>query len=291
MAVGEWFATFCSNLIVPDQDSISLRYKRITRRVNTDFWNTDSETAHSFYAGSYGRDTAIKGFSDLDMVFELPSSVYAQYDSYLGNGQSALLQAVRASVTKTYTNTSIRADGQIIQIPFTDGITFELLPSFKNTDGSYTYPDSNGGGSWKICDPKAEIRAMDSRNKDCNYNLTRLCRMMRKWKNHNNVPIKGLLIDTLAYQFIENWSYRDKSFLYYDWLSRDFFLWMSNQDKEQTWWRAPGSGRYVYGKGLFQYKAKQAYNLAAEAIAHQSKDEDWSAKYDWRQIYGTAFPD
>lgn len=291
MAVGEWFTTFCSNLIVLNQDDISARYKRITRRVNTDFWNTDSEVAHSFYAGSYGRNTAIRGFSDLDMVFELPYSVYQQYNAYVGNGQSALLQAVRSSVTKTYSNTNIRADGQIIQIPFTDGITFELLPAFKNIDGSYTYPDSNDGGSWKVCEPKAEIQAMDLRNKACNNNLTRLCRMMRRWKSYNNVPIKGLLIDTLAYQFIENWGYRDKSYLYYDFLSRDFFLWMSGQDKEQSWWRAPGSGRFVYGKGLFQYKAKQAYNLAVEAIVHQARGEDWAAKYDWRQIYGTAFPD
>lgn len=33
----------------------SLRYKRITKAINTEFWDSTSETDHSFYVGSYGR--------------------------------------------------------------------------------------------------------------------------------------------------------------------------------------------------------------------------------------------
>ena len=33
--------------------------------------------------------------------------------------------------------------------------------------------------------------------------------MMRAWKNNWSVPIGGLLIDTLAYQFIENYKYTE----------------------------------------------------------------------------------
>ena len=79
--------------------------------------------------------------------------------------------------------------------------------------------------------------------------------MMRAWKNQWSVPIGGLLIDTLCYQFIENYQYRDKSFLYYDFMCRDCFAWMADQDEKKEWWRAPGSGQNVHGKGLFQYKA------------------------------------
>ena len=92
--------TFCSNIQVQDNGTISTRYKNITRRLNTDFWNTTSDTSHSLYVGSYGRNTAIEGFSDLDMIFELPYSVYQQYNEYEGNGQSALLQAVKKSIEK-----------------------------------------------------------------------------------------------------------------------------------------------------------------------------------------------
>lgn len=292
MALADWFSTFCSNLQIRNGPSISTRYGQITRRLNTDFWTTTSDTAHSLYVGSYGRNTAIAGFSDVDMVFQLPYSLYVRYHNYSGNGQSALLQSVKASIERTYSTTSIRADGQVIQVPFTDGITFEVVPAFENDDGSFTFPNANDGGSWKTTNPRPEIKAIRDRNAVTNGNLVPLCRMMRDWKSKWDVPIGGLLVDTLAYQFIENYEHRDKSYVYYDYMCRDFFAWMAAQSATQEWWRAPGSGQYVWGKGLFQYKAKRCYNLSLEAIAHETANpkREWSAKQKWREIFTTNFP-
>lgn len=292
MGLAEWFQDFCRNLQVSNEITISDRYKAITKRLNTDFWHTTSDTSHSLYAGSYGRNTAIDGLSDLDMIMQLPYAMYIQYNSHTGNGQSALLQAVKASIERTYATTRIRADGQVIQVPFTDGITFEVAPAFLNDDNSYTYPDANDGGSWKSTDPRREIEAIRNRNILCNYNLVRLCRMMRSWKHNWAVSAGGLLIDTLAYQFIDTCPFKDKSYLYYDLICRDFFQWLSAQDEKQEWWRAPGSGAYVYGSG-FQYKAKRCYNIALEAIAYEMETpkKEWSAKQRWREIFGTTFPD
>ena len=293
MGVGDWFSKFCGNIQVQDAGTISTRYKAITRRLNTDFWDTSSETSHSLYVGSYGRNTAIQGFSDLDMVMELPSSIYYQYDKYQGNGQSALLQAVRTALQKTYTTTSIGADGQVAVIHFKDGITFEIVPVFINQGGSYTFPDSNNGGFWRTTNPKPEIQAIRERNIDCNKNLVPLCRMARSWKGKWDVPLGGLLIDAFAYQFIGYYEHRDKSPIYYDYMCRDFFKWMADQDDSQQYWKAPGSGQSVYKNGSFQYKAKRCYNLAVEAINYEtaSPKQEWSAKQEWRDIFGTSFPD
>lgn len=293
MALADWFSTFCSNLQIRDGGTIATRSGNITRRLNTDFWSTTSDTSHSLYVGSYGRNTAISGFSDVDLIFQLPYSVYKQYNEYSGNGQSALLQAVKTSIERTYSTTNIRADGQVIQVPFNDGIIFEVVPAFENDDGSFTFPNANDGGSWKMTNPRPEIKAIRDRNAVTNCNLVPLCRMMRDWKNKWAVPIGGLLIDTLAYQFIETWEHRDKSYVYYDYMCRDFFKWMAAQDESQEWWRAPGSGQYVWGKGLFQYKAKRCYNLSLEAIEHEmaTPKREWSAKQKWREIFTTNFPD
>lgn len=293
MGLAEWFYGFCNNLAVQNKESISERYQLITRRLNLDFWNTDSRTSHSLYVGSYGRNTAIQGFSDLDMLMRLPYETYKKYDGYSSNGQSALLQAVRQSISTTYSKTSIGGDGQVVCVPFADGITFEVLPAFVNENGSYTYPNSNNGGSWATTNPKPELDAMRTRNDSCNNNLIRLCRMMRAWRGKWDVPIGGLLIDTLAYNFIESWAHKDKSFLYYDYMCRDFFEYLANQKDNQTYWKAPGSGQYVYAKGNFRPKAKKAYNLALEAIEHESATpkREWSAKSKWREVFGTKFPD
>jgi hypothetical protein len=292
MPVGDWFSTFCGNIKVSNRDSISRRYKAITRRLNTDFWDTVSDTSHSLYVGSYGRNTAVGGFSDLDMLFRLPYSIYERYNNYNGNGQSALLQEVKRSIERTYATTKIRGDGQVILVPFDDGLTYEIVPAFVNKDDSFTYPDANNCGRWRTTNPKPEIEAIRARNNQCNKNLILLCRMMRIWKRKWDVPIGGLLIDTLAYQFIENWEYRDRSFVYYDWMCRDFFNFMANQDKKKEYWKAPGSGQYVYGKDLFQWKARRCCNIAIEACKHESADpkREWSAKQSWREIFGTKFP-
>ena len=293
MGLASWFRTFCDNIQVRNGTKISARYKNITKRLNTDFWSTTSDTSHSFYVGSYGRNTAIHGTSDVDMIFELPYSLYLQYDAHRGNGQSALLQAVRASVKTAYPLTHIGADGQVVVVSFGDNIRFDLVPAFVNADGSFKHPDSNGGGSWKRTSPKPEIAAIRARNNACNSNLIPLCRMMRAWKDKMNVSIGGLLVDTMAYQFIGSWKYRDKSYFYYDYMCRDFFDFMAGQDKTQEFWKAPGSGQWVYGPtGQFQYKSKRAYNLACKAIEHETATpkEVWSAKRKWGEIFGTSFP-
>ena len=293
MGLADWFRTFCGNLRVRNKATISTRYKNITKRLNTDVWSTTSDTSHSLYVGSYGRNTAIHGTSDVDMIFELPYSVYLQYNAHLDNGQSSLLQAIRASVKKTYSTTDIGADGQVVVVSFGDDIRFDLVPAFTNADGSFKHPDSNGGGSWQRTNPKPEIAAIRARNTACNGNLIPLCRMMRAWKDKMNVPIGGLLIDTLAYQFIGSWEYRDESYLYYDYMCRDFFAFMAGQDRTQPYWKAPGSGQRVYASNRqFQYKAKRAYNLACEAIEYETATpkQVWSAKRKWRDIFGTLFP-
>lgn len=293
MSISDKFSTFCANIRISDNNvnSIKNRYKQITKRINLDYYNSSSKTDHSLYVGSYGRGTDIH-VSDIDMIVQLPYDTYAKFNKYLSGGQSALLQEVKSVLQKTYSTSHIGGDGQVIAINFSDGICFEIVPAFINKDGiSYTYPDTNNGGSWKVTNPRAEIKEIARANKDdCNSNLKRLCRMARAWKDEWDVPIGGLLIDTLAYNFLINWEHRDKSYTYYDWMTRDFFKFLKNQNEEQNYWLSPGANQYVWRKGKFEYKAKRCYNIALEALEYESKNREWSANQKWREIYGTKFP-
>lgn len=284
------FEGFCKNLRFTDDavHTISSRYHRITQRINLDYWNSSSDTTHSLYVGSYGRDTEIYT-SDIDMLVQLPYSIYKKYNAYTSNGQSALLQDVKGAIEKTYSVTNLKADGQIIVVPFSDNIHFEVLPAFICDDGSYIFANSNNGGSWKVTDPKAEIIAIQDMNNQCNLNLKRLCKMARAWKNKNNVNISGILIDILSYNFISTWQYRDKSYLYYDWMTRDFLKYVSDQPNSQNKWKVMGSGRFISWFGAFQNKAKESYELALSAFADAEKNPSIANK-EWRDIYGSKFP-
>lgn len=290
MSLSDWFGTFCSNILINESDleKISSRYKQITKRINLDYYNSSSETNHGLYVGSFGRDTEIYT-SDIDILVQLPYETYVKFNGYSSNGQSALLQEVKKVLEKTYSTTYLKGDGQIISLPFSDGINFEVLPAFLNKDDSYTFPNTNNGGSWKVTDPKKEIDAINKMNNESNKNLKRLCRMARAWRDKNSVPISGILIDVFAYNFLSSWNEKDKSFLYYDWMSRDFFKYLSERDTNQSQWKVMGSNRYVSRVGSFESKAKTAYTTACDAIAKE-KEYPASAKSKWREIYGSKFP-
>ena len=292
MGVGEDFRTLDSNLAVSSgvRGTISNRYGLITRRLNLEFWNIESHDYHSVYTGSYGRGSAIGDTSDVDMIFWLPYARYTQYDAHSGNGQSAMLQDVRAAIKKTYSVTNVGADGQVVVVPFDDGITFEVLPAFLNKDDSFTFPDSNGGGSWRTTNPRPEIAEISAMDKACNYNLKALCKMGRAWKQTWDVPISGLLIDTLAYYFIRDYKYREKSYVYFDYMSRDFFDYLRAQDENKQYWLSPGANQYVWRVGRFEWKATRCKNIAEEACAYQGDNYGWTARQKWREIYGTNFP-
>lgn len=194
------------------RDTIKQRYKRITKAINEEFWGTDSDTAHSRYVGSYGRGTAIDT-SDIDILVELPRSEYERYDAHKGNGQSRLLQAVKTVIQTSYPRSDIRADGQVIVIVFTDGIKFEVLPAFKQTDwfgnwnGKYDYADTNMGGNWRSTNPKAEQDAMVTKNKESNGLLFDTCRHMREIRDthFSSYHLSGIVIDSYVYNHIDSW--------------------------------------------------------------------------------------
>lgn len=293
MSIAQKFEEFTNNLKIPQDkvETIRNRYEAITKRLNTDFWNSSSETEHSLYVGSYGRDTDIKT-SDIDVLFWLPLDKKEQYENYQSNGQSALLQEIKKSIKGTYPKTKIKADGQVVVVDFSDGICFELLPCFKDEEDNDTfwYVDTHNGGKWRKTKPRLERDEIREKNNEWKGNLKRLCRMARAWRDDAGVSMGGLLIDTFAYNFLKNWEYKDKSFAYYDWMIRDFFEFLSKQDDTQKYWLAVGSNQQVYNKGKFKRKAKIAHKLALEAIEYEEKQQEYSANEKWRDIFGKVFP-
>ena len=251
---------------------VSSRYKRITKAVNAEFWNSSSETAHSLYVGSYGRGTAINT-SDIDVLIELPKDVYERHDAQKGNGQSRLLQTVKTAIMSTYPKSNIHADGQVVVVDFSDEMKFEILPAFQHTnwwgawDGTYDYPDSNMGGNWLTTDPKAEQKAMREKNEESNGLLFDTCKHIRgiRDKYFKSYHLPGIVIDSFVYHFIDDWhwlklgekssnqpsgTYEKK--LYYSCPTLGFYF------------TAPGSGKHVDTSKSIDVLNKVLYFMSKE---------------------------
>ena len=283
MNISQDFETFLDNIRVNNAGSISLRYGEVTAALNKTFRNTDSKTANSLQVGSYGRHTAIKGISDLDMIYIMPSR---SWDHYRDGGQYALLRDARNAIKARYPTTTVRVDRLVVRILY-NNFYIEVMPAFKLTDGSFRYPDTIDGGRWKITKPQAELDEIRETNERKNRNLRRLCKMARAWKNKHGVAMGGLLIDTLAYNFLASTKkYDTRSYLYYDDMCLEFFTFLSNQPK-QSEYAALGSRQRVRVKKRFERKAKAAAELCQKAIdARGQKNE----RQKWRDVFGNGYP-
>ena len=283
MSVSTMFEQFLENLKIDNSETISSRYGEITACLNKKFRDTESKTANSLQVGSYGRWTGIKSISDLDMLYIMPAN---KWDDYKNDGQSKLLTETKDAIKARYPTTTVYVDRLVVRVLYSN-FHVEVQPVFEQEDGSFKYPDTYNGSSWKITKPREEIKAMSEFVTQKNKNLRRLCKMARAWKNKHGVGMGGLLIDTLAHNFLKSTNeYDDKSFLYYDWLSRDFFKYLADQP-DQDYYAALGSGQRVKVKQKFQKKAKRAYELCLKAIEAENTD---SVNNKWKKVYGRPFP-
>ena len=284
MSISEMFSQFVDNLAVSNAETISARYGELTSALNKQFRETDSKTANTLQVGSFGRNTGINGISDLDMLYIMPKTKWDTYNKV--GGQLKLLQDTKEAILKRYPTTKVRVDRLVVTVTYTN-FHVEVQPVFEQDDKSYKYPDTKNGGSWKFTKPKEEMTAIADLDALKNSNLRRLCKMARAWKNKHGVGMGGLLIDTLAYNFLSSTSdYDSRSYSFYDWLNRDFFKYLSELP-EQTEYAAPGSRQRVRVKRKFQRRAKKAYELCLKAIEAEGKD---NINEKWKAVYGRPFP-
>ncbi|MFV2178319.1 nucleotidyltransferase [Actinomadura sp. LOL_016] len=286
MKTSEIFDGLLENLKVGESAAtIASRRDEITKALNKDFRSKEGSTENRLMVGSYGRHTAIRGVSDLDMIYILPASLRSSYSSE--TGPRRMLTRVKDVLKARYPSTEIRVDQCVVRVQFTSNkFKFEVQPAFENADGSFDYPDTLVQ-DWKVTKPRAEISATKACSDRTSRNMRHLARMARAWKNANGVNIGGLLIDTLVYRFFSTTTdYNTAGTGSFGVMARDFFEFLAGEPIKSHY-LALGSNQQVKVKSPFQAKAKKAYNRCLEAIKAEGKA---SANKKWRAVFGTAVP-
>lgn len=290
--IGSKFNRFLSNieLTSTQKSEASKRHTAVRANLENEFIG-----AKTFIAGSYGKSTAIRPPSDLDIMLVLPRSLYSKYTTYAyyyRNAQSEFLQEVKRRIQKHYPFTSMRADGQVIIIEFSGSFSVEIVPCFEAGlySQKYLIADTNSGGSWREVDPVGESNSLTQSNKITSGNTVRLIKMLKCWKRYCAVPLKSFHIEILAQRFLANYHYKDKSSTYYDWMIRDFFSWLSN--KHSPWWNTvthPSTLESIEIGGEWKSKTDSALARAKKAIEFAQSEMPVHAKLEWQKIFGTNF--
>lgn len=286
MGLASDFETFCGDIVLDCKDEMEKSTGEIAKKLNKTYYDVTNDCeSHIYIVGSVGRGTAKSKTSDLDIIFDLPKSVYTKYDNYSDNGQSKLLQEVKTVLKERYPKTDIRGDGQVVVIEF-DKYTVELVPAFKQTDNKFKYPDTHDGGSWKLTDPLSEQTEAEA-TELCSLNKFRdFCRLLRCWKNMCGVVMGGLLIDSLTYNhFLNNEYFASKSYDDYFDIFLGLFEYFKGLNKEQVYWSALGSHQHIYNvdEGSFIDKAAETYNK----LSSSENDNDRYSVL--KEILGNSF--
>lgn len=285
------FTTFIDNLALTDAQRVDgeTKFKGVVKTLNQAYWNSDSETDHAFYIGSWAKHTRIRPPRDVDLYFLLPLEVFQRFEQYKGNKQSALLREVKDKLLASNPLSNIRGDGPVVLAAFWS-FNVEIVPAFllDANDRSYYVCDTKSGGSYKTTKPLHEVDAIESADQRNNSNVRRLVRMLKCWQAYCSVPIKSFYLELLATGFLDQWKYRDKGIFFYDWMCRDFFEWMI--PKANSYLFAPGTYEAMHVGDNWKSRAESAYSRAAKACDHEHHSKEGDAGDEWQKIFGNEIP-
>jgi len=286
--VAERFNKFLCNIELASaqiQDART-KYSGVCKKLHDHYYASSYDGSAKLLVGSYGKNTAIAPPTDVDVLFRMPSE-FNRYDSYSGNGQSQLLQDIKNILLEKYPATYMRGDGQVVMVEFVS-YNVEVTPGFLLENGNYYIPDTHYGGSWRETSPKSEMEAITNSNKRSNGNTVKLIKMIKAWKYYCNVPIKSLLVELRAINFLKNWEYYDMSSVYYDWIIRDFLRELLERVNYTC--EIPGIDEKISYDDEWESKARTALNRAEKACEFESEEYCYGATQEWKKIFGGRFP-
>lgn len=285
------FTAFQNNIVLTADEHSDVwgKSERIGKALHARYYEGEYDPARLLLAGSYGRRTAIRPTSDVDLMFQMPETDLQRFNAYTTNGQSALLQEVRGVLRERFPRTDIRADGQVVIVDH-ESFMFEVLPVFY-LQGRVWIPDTNDNGSWKEAFPKQEIAEMNALDLQTHGQARELTQYLKVWRRSKDIPIKSFMLEIAACCFLKQWPYLNNSIEYnnpefwHDWLVRDFFEFLLKHDHVIL-----RNGERVDFPDGWKTKTQEALNAAQYACHYEYTDNPILAVSYWRDIFGGQFP-
>lgn len=283
------FEQFHQNLLLTDKQIDDGITKAIGIRscLNHNYYGGTPGFDNCFLIGSWAKETHVRPPRDIDIYFVLPASTYHSFSTNIGNQQSALLQDVKNVLLRTYPSTTMRGDGQVVVVNFST-TNIEVVPAFSQQNGRYLVCDTHDGGRYMETDPKSEFDFINSVDRSNANNLRPMIKILKSWQSHCSVPIKSIQLELIVAEFLSQSLWRLQSFYYFDWLIRDFFLFLYHKANGSVF--VPGTNESIYLESAWQSRAESAYHRAVKACNYEKLDLVTMAGEEWQKIFGLQVP-
>lgn len=272
-----------------EKEAIMAKAEDAAALLNHAFETPVAGTANLFVMGSWVRETAVPTISDYDFAYELPARMTDSILHMTRRDAGTLTAIIEKTLREKYNYAHSLADEGVIRLKTMQGEIIDIRPCLRNESHHLIYLDHRKGGKWRIFDPYLGIDVFRALPQQIRDNLIFLCRASRIWRATHKVPISGILIDTLAHEFIHHSLYRHKNNQFQDCLFRDFMGFLAQCDREQPWWYAPASTEVINRTGPFESYAEEAFRQSQQATEQFAARHYRQAGLLWMNVFGDDY--
>jgi hypothetical protein len=239
--------------------------------------------------GGFGKGTAIRPASTVDLLYQLPLHV-RRADSF--DGGPLVLLEVAAVLGEDFSSVTPNR-GWLTVSPWGDGPAVRVIPAFACATGGFLMveagPPAAGSSHWRQINPQAEAAMIQEADRTSDGKATHLILMAKAWRRQHNATLSPFVLELLVAEFVSVWTYQKRSLLFYDWMIRDFFFWLRHQAGRQI--SIPGTLDSLNLGSSWLGEAETSYLNAMQACLLERDNRNEEAERRWKQIFGQAFLD
>jgi hypothetical protein len=236
--------------------------------------------------GGHAKATAISGSATLDLM-------HVTAEGSGPGGASEILELL----AQRYGAIRIAAPGWLVVEPRNPmgengRIKVRVLTALASASGGARVNVSTRrrpGAAWMHFNPAAEAAHLDVVDRLAEGKARDLIRIVKAWRRAVAAPLSGFAIELLATEFLSVWLYRRRSLLFYDWMVRDFFFWLTLQAGSTL--TVPGTGEPLPLGNAWEQAAVAAHTAAVRAADLERDNQSLAALGHWREIFGLTMGD
>lgn len=275
------FEPFCNNIEIKQSTvrKISDVKKTITNCI-CEYYKNPITTKNSLYIGSYGRNTAVYT-EHIRLLCVLPSNLYLKINLDVKEILRDLTTALRKSFPSC--DKSDIDSGLCIQI--NEELAFEIIPGFSFDNEEYLYLKNNSWQELHLGMEKKMFNALNLKNKN---NVLNLCRILKIWKEKQELDISNILLDTFAYHFFNLTPKQTFTFDSYDEMILQFFKFLLPNSKKNHY--ISFDSKTILKRQVEIYSPVFESMTTAETAVHSAKKGRYNdAIADWEKLLGSFF--